>query len=138
MTFLNPNGPAASTGLIPNARRVDSQRLLSVVAIPFAAAIAMASAVAAMGGVTDPIVEAGGTMAFLLGFVKFCYLAVSMAHLSGAIAERTTGGLPAGLWLDELDEREPLTKESFWHAFPNHLDGAAIAGCVTLLCFLLA
>ena len=123
---------------IPNAQRVDTSRLLSVVAIPFAAAIAMATAVAAMGGVTDPIAEAGGAMAFLLNFVKFCYLAVAMAHLSGAIAERTNGGLPAGLWLDEYDEPEPVSKESFWQAFPNHLDGAAIAGCVTLACFLAA
>lgn len=141
MTFLNPNGPTVNRstgGLIPDARRVDGQRLLSVVAIPFAAAIAMATAIAGIGGVTDPIAEAGGMLAFVLGFVKFCYLAVSMAHLSGAIAERTTGGLPAGLWLDEMDEREPLTRDAFWHAFPNHLDGAAIAGCITLLCFLLA
>lgn len=123
---------------IPNAQRIDTQRLLSVVAIPLAAAIAMASAVAATGGATDPIAEAGGAMAFVLNFVKFCYLAVGMAHLSGAIAERTNGGLAAGLWLDEFDQPEPVTKEAFWHAFPNHLDGAAIAGCVTLLCFLFA
>ncbi|ALJ35449.1 hypothetical protein D9623_09975 [Azospirillum brasilense] len=136
MSFQLPSGPVPRS-LIPYAGRVDSQRLLSVVAIPFAAAIAMATAVAAMGGVTDPIAEAGGPMTFVLNFVKFCYLAVSMAHLSGALAERANGGLPAGLWLDEMDREEPESRESFWHAFPNHLDGAAIAGCVTMLCFLL-
>ncbi len=123
---------------IPHAQRVDGQRLLSVAAIPFAAAVAMATAVAAIGGTTDPVAEAGGPLAYLLGFVKFCYLAVAMAHLSGAIAERVNGGLPAGLWLDEYDRPEPVSKEAFWSAFPNHLDGSAIAGCVTLLCFLAA
>ena len=122
---------------IPNAQRIDAQRLLSVVAIPFAAAVAMAAAVAATSGFTDPIAEAGGALSFVLEFVKFCYLAVGMAHLSGAIAERTNGGLAAGLWLDEMDEQEPVTGEEFWRAFPNHVDGAAIATGVTLLCFLL-
>lgn len=128
---------ALSSLTVPGARRVDPQRLLSVVAIPLAAAIAMASAVAATGSVSDPIGEAGGTMAFVLEFVKFCYLAVGMAHLSGALAERLNGGIAAGLWLDEMDEPEPITKEEFWQAFPNHLDGAAIAALVTVLCFLL-
>ena len=136
MSFQLPTGPVPRS-LIPDAARVDTQRLLSVVAIPFAAAIAMATAVAATGGVTDPVAEAGGPMAFVLNFVKFCYLAVSMAHLSGALAERTNGGLPAGLWLDEMDRSEHEPREPFWHAFPNHLDGAAIAGCITILCFLL-
>ena len=136
MSFQLPTGPDPRS-LIPDAARVDTQRLLSVVAIPFAAAIAMATAVAATGGVTDPVAEAGGPMAFVLNFVKFCYLAVSMAHLSGALAERTNGGLPAGLWLDEMDRSEHEPREPFWHAFPNHLDGAAIAGCITMLCFLL-
>ncbi len=136
MSFQLPTGPVPRS-LIPDATRVDTQRLLSVVAIPFAAAIAMATAVAATGGVTDPVAEAGGPMAFVLNFVKFCYLAVSMAHLSGALAERTNGGLPAGLWLDEMDRSEHEPREPFWHAFPNHLDGAAIAGCITILCFLL-
>ena len=136
MSFQLPTGPVPRS-LIPDAARVDTQRLLSVVAIPFAAAIAMATAVAATGGVTDPVAEAGGPMAFVLNFVKFCYLAVSMAHLSGALAERTNGGLPAGLWLDEMDRSEHEPREPFWHAFPNHLDGAAIAGCITMLCFLL-
>jgi hypothetical protein len=122
---------------IPNAKHVDTQRLLSVVAIPFAAAVAMATAVAATGGFTDPVAEAGGPLPFVLEFVKFCYLAVGMAHLSGAIADRVTGGLAAGLSIDELDEPEPVSKEEFWRAFPNHLDGAAIATGVTLLCFLL-
>ncbi|AWK86889.1 hypothetical protein [Azospirillum thermophilum] len=131
-----PSFPTATLS-IPRARHVDSQRLLSVVAIPLAAAIAMASAVAATGSATDPIGEAGGAVSFLLEFVKFCYLAVAMAHLSGAIAERTNGGIAAGLWLDELDEPEPLTKDELWQAFPNHLDGAAIAALVTVLCFLL-
>ena len=123
---------------IPNAQRVDAQRLLSVIAIPFAAAIAMATAVAATGGFSDPVAEAGGPLPFMLEFVKFCYLAGGMTHLSGAIAERTNGGLAAGLSLHELDEPEPVTKEEFWIAFPNHVDGATIATCVTLLCFLLA
>ncbi|MBP2227578.1 hypothetical protein J2847_000858 [Azospirillum agricola] len=122
---------------IPNARRVDSQRLLSVVAIPLAAAIAMAAAVAATGSVTDPIGEAGGALAFVLEFAKFCYLAVATAHLSGAIAERIGGGMAAGLWLDEFDAPEPLSKEEFWQAFPNHVDGAAIAGAVALFCIAL-
>jgi hypothetical protein len=125
---------------IPTAARIDAQRLLSVVAIPFAAALAMATAVAATGGSVDRIAEAGGTAPFLLNFIKFCYLAVSMAHLSGALAERMNGGLPAGLWLDELDDaghRVPAGADPFWHAFPNHVDGAAIAMLVTLLCWML-
>lgn len=125
---------------IPNADRVDTQRLLSVVAIPLAAAIAMASAVAATGGAVDRIAEAGGTVAFVLDFVKFCYLAVGMAHLSGAIAEKANGGLPAGLWLDESEEPQPLPRgaDPFWYAFPNHVDGAAIAIGVTMLTLLAA
>ncbi|MGQ9367620.1 hypothetical protein [Azospirillum sp. A39] len=125
---------------VPFADRVDAQRLLSVVAIPFAAALAMATAVAATGS-TDRIAEAGGTMAFVLGFVKFCYLAVGMAHLSGAVAERTNGGLPAGLWLDEANGASrpapPPGSDPFWYAFPNHVDGAAIALAFTTLCFAL-
>ncbi len=125
---------------IQTADRVDTQRLLSVVAIPLAAAIAMASAVAATGGAVDRIAEAGGTVAFVLDFVKFCYLAVGMAHLSGAIAEKANGGLPAGLWLDESEEQRPLPHgaDPFWHAFPNHVDGAAIAIGVTMLTLLAA
>lgn len=122
---------------IPNARRIDTQRLLSVAAIPLAAAIAMAATVAATGGATDPVAEAGGPMAFILEFTKFCYLAVAAAHLSGAITERLCGGIAAGLWLDEYDAPEPTPKEEFWRAFPNHVDGAAIAGALTVLCFLL-
>lgn len=136
-----PSPSGASTAMtspfIPKARRVDSQRLLSVVAIPLAAAIAMAATVAATGSATDPVGEAGGAMAFVLEFAKFCYLAVATAHLSGAIAERTCGGMAAGLWLDEFDAPEPAPKEEFWRAFPNHVDGAAIAGAVALLCILL-
>lgn len=125
---------------IPTAARIDTQRLLSVVAIPLAAALAMASAVAATGIAVDRIAEAGGTGPFILNFVKFCYLAVGMAHLSGALAERFNGGLPAGLWLDEGGEPEPLPRgaDPFWHAFPNHVDGAAIAIGVTMLTYLAA
>ncbi|WP_029007421.1 hypothetical protein [Azospirillum halopraeferens] len=127
---------------IPRADRVDGQRLLSVVAIPLAAAVAMATAVAATGA-SDPIAEAGGAFAFVLGFVKFCYLAVGMAHLSGAVAERTNGGLPAGLWLDEAgggtrSPAPPPGADPFWYAFPNHVDGAAIALAVTTICFALS
>lgn len=129
---------AFSSLTVPGARRVDPQRLLSVVAIPLAAAIAMATAVAATGSFTDPVGEAGGTLAFVLEFVKFCYLAVAMAHLSGALAERLNGGIAAGLWLDEMDSPEPVTREEFWQAFPNHIDGAAIAALVTVLCFALS
>ena len=126
---------------IPRADRLDGQRLLSVLAIPLAAALAMATAVAATG-TTDRIAEAGGSVAFVLGFVKFCYLAVGMAHLSGAVAERTNGGLPAGLWLDEAGggTRAPAVPPGavpFWYAFPNHVDGAAIALAFTTLCFAL-
>lgn len=123
---------------VPHAGQVDPQRLLSVVAIPFAAALAMATAVAATGGPVDRVAEAGGMVAFVLEFVKFCYLAVGMAHLSGAIAEKTTGGLPAGLWLDETDEPAavPPGADPFWHAFPNHVDGAAIAIGVTMICLM--
>jgi hypothetical protein len=122
---------------IPTADRIDAQRLLSVVASPMAAAIAMASAVAAMGGSVDRIAEAGGAAAFVLSFVKLCYLAVGMAHLSGAIAEKANGGLPAGLWLDESAEPKPVPRgaDPFWHAFPNHVDGAAIAIGVAMLTF---
>ncbi|MCG5241746.1 hypothetical protein [Azospirillum doebereinerae] len=122
---------------IPTARRVDTQRLLSVAAIPLAAAVAMATTVAAVGGVTDPVAEAGGAMAFVLEFIKFCYLAVATAHLSGAITDRICGGMAAGLWLDEFDAPEPAPKEEFWQSFPNHVDGAAIAGAVTMLCIAL-
>ena len=87
--------------------------------------------------VSSGVVLVLGALAFLLNFVKFCYLAVGMAHLSGAVAEKANGGLPAGLWLDEMDRSEHEPREPFWHAFPNHLDGAAIAGCITMLCFLL-
>lgn len=121
---------------IPSARRVETQRLLSVVAIPFAAALAMGTAVLASGTAGLPTAEGGGVVAFLLEFVKFCYLAVGMAHLSGALAERFTGGLPAGLWLDELgEERTPATAQSFWDTFPNHVDGSAIALGVAVLCW---
>ena len=126
---------------IPRADRIDTQRLLSVVAIPLAAALAMASAVAATGGAVDRIAEAGGAAAFVLNFVKFCYLAVGMAHLSGAVAEKANGGLPAGLWLDEgsePDQRTPHGADPFWYAFPNHVDGAAIAIGVTMVCLLLS
>ncbi|MBP2298611.1 hypothetical protein [Azospirillum picis] len=121
---------------VPTARSVDAQRLLSVALIPLAASIAMASTVAATGFTMTPLGEASGTLDFLLDFTKFCYLAVAMAHLSGAIAERTCGGMAAGLSMDEFDAPEPLSKEEFWGAFPNHVDGAAIAGAVTLLCAL--
>jgi len=119
---------------VPTARRIDQQRLLSVALIPFAAAIAMASTVAATGFTASPLGEASSTLGFLLDFVKFCYLAVAMAHLSGAIADHTCGSLAAGLSMDEYDAPEPVSKDEFWRAFPNHVDGAAIAGAVTLLC----
>lgn len=119
---------------VPTARRIDQQRLLSVALIPFAAAIAMASTVAATGFTASPLGEASSTVGFLLDFMKFCYLAVAMAHLSGAIADRTCGSLAAGLSMDEYDAPEPISKDEFWRAFPNHVDGAAIAGAVTLLC----
>lgn len=118
---------------VPTARRIDRQRLLSVALIPFAAAIAMASTVAATGFTASPLGEANSTLGFLLDFVKFCYLAVAMAHLSGAIADHTCGSLAAGLSMDEYDAPEPMSKDEFWRAFPNHVDGAAIAGAVTLL-----
>ncbi|WP_377809547.1 hypothetical protein ABNQ38_17755 [Azospirillum sp. A29] len=118
---------------VPTARRIDRQRLLSVALIPFAAAIAMASTVAATGFTASPLGEANSTLGFLLDFVKFCYLAVAMAHLSGAIADHTCGSLAAGLSIDEYDAPEPVSKDEFWRAFPNHVDGAAIAGAVTLL-----
>ncbi|PWC76677.1 hypothetical protein [Azospirillum sp. TSH64] len=118
---------------VPTARRIDRQRLLSVALIPFAAAIAMASTVAATGFTASPLGEASSTLGFLLDFVKFCYLAVAMAHLSGAIADHTCGSLAAGLSMDEYDAPEPVSKDEFWRAFPNHVDGAAIAGAVTLL-----
>ncbi|CAO3355852.1 hypothetical protein GBZ48_03630 [Azospirillum melinis] len=118
---------------VPTARRIDRQRLLSVALIPFAAAIAMASTVAATGFTASPLGEANSTLGFLLDFVKFCYLAVAMAHLSGAIADHTCGSLAAGLSMDEYDAPEPVSKDEFWRAFPNHVDGAAIAGAVTLL-----
>ncbi|PWC32520.1 hypothetical protein [Azospirillum sp. TSO35-2] len=121
---------------VPTARHVDSQRLMSVVAIPFAAAIAMASTVAATGVTATPLGETHSTLGFLLDFTTFCYLAVAMAHLSGAIAERTCGGMAAGLSMDEFDAPEPMSTDEFWGAFPNHVDGAAIAGAVTLLCTL--
>lgn len=57
--------PAAITTLIPTAKRIDTQRLPSVVGIPFAAAIAMATAVAATGGDTGPLGDAGGLSAGL-------------------------------------------------------------------------
>jgi hypothetical protein len=119
---------------VPTARRIDQQRLLSVALIPFAAAIAMASTVAATGFTASPLGEASSTVGFLLDFMKFCYLAVAMAHLSGAIADHTCGSLAAGLSMDEYDAPEPISKDEFWRAFPNHVDGAAIAGAVTLLC----
>lgn len=118
---------------VPTARRIDRHRLLSVALIPFAAAIAMASTVAATGFTASPLGEANSTLGFLLDFVKFCYLAVAMAHLSGAIADHTCGSLAAGLSMDEYDAPEPVSKDEFWRAFPNHVDGAAIAGAVTLL-----
>ncbi|PGH53964.1 hypothetical protein CRT60_29465 [Azospirillum palustre] len=118
---------------VPTARRIDRQRLLSVALIPFAAAIAMASTVAATGFTASPLGEANSTLGFLLDFVKFCYLAVAMAHLSGAIADHTCGSLAAGLSMDEYDAPEPVSKDEFWRAFPNHVDGAAIAGAVTML-----
>ncbi|CAO3400320.1 hypothetical protein VH569_09515 [Azospirillum sp. 11R-A] len=118
---------------VPTARRIDRQRLLSVALIPLAAAIAMASTVAATGFTASPLGEANSTLGFLLDFVKFCYLAVAMAHLSGAIADHTCGSLAAGLSMDEYDAPEPVSKDEFWRAFPNHVDGAAIAGAVTLL-----
>lgn len=121
---------------VPTARRIDGHRLLSVALIPLAAAIAMASTVAATGMTATPLGEANSTLGFLLDFATFCYLAVAMAHLSGAIAERTCGGMAAGLSMDEFDAPEPISKDEFWRAFPNHIDGAAIAGAVTLLCIL--
>ncbi|CAO3407022.1 hypothetical protein [Azospirillum largimobile] len=119
---------------VPTARRIDSQRLLSVALIPFAASVAMASTVAATGFTASPLGESTSTLGFLLDFTTFCYLAVAMAHLSGAIADRTCGGMAAGLSMDEFDAPEPISGEEFWQAFPNHVDGAAIAGAVTLLC----
>ncbi|WP_148219261.1 hypothetical protein [Azospirillum sp. B510] len=119
---------------VPKANRIDRQRLLSVALIPFAAAIAMASTVAATGITASPLGEARSTLGFLLDFVEFCYLAVAMAHLSGAIADHSCGSLAAGLSIDEYDAPEPMSRDEFWRAFPNHVDGAAIAGAVTLLC----
>lgn len=122
---------------LPSARRVESQRLLCVALVPFAAAVAMASAVAATGTASDAVAEAGGALAFILNFVKFCYLAVAMAHLSGAVTERVmASGSGLGLWMDELNRgRGPA--EGFWDTFPNHVDGSAIALAVTLLCWML-
>lgn len=121
---------------IPGARRVEAQRLMSVMAIPLAAAVTMATGVAALPGPVDRVAEAGGGVAFVLEFVKVSYLAVAMAHLSGALAERLSGGLPAGVWLaGEEDEAARAPGAGFWDAFPNHLDGSALALAVTVLCW---
>jgi hypothetical protein len=115
---------------VPGAVRIDRQRLLSVSAIPLAAALAMATAVLASDGdVTVLTATTGGAVAIILSFMKVCYLAVGAAHLSGAITERTMGIAPP-LWLDGATDG----REGFWQAFPNHLDGAAIALAIAVVC----
>ncbi len=120
---------------IPRADRIDAQRLLSMIMLPFAAALAMASAAAVGGGAVERIAEAGGMAPFVLGFVQFCYLAVGMAHLSGVIVEKINDRLVTGARGNET-QSEPQGLTLSWHDFPNHIDGAAIACGVTVLCLL--
>lgn len=120
---------------IPGARRVELERLLSVLGIPFAAALVLATgvAVSGLGGGTQ------GTFSFVLDVEKLCYLAVGMAHVSGALAERINGAMPAGSWFDEFDQdRSPTDARIFWEIFPNHADGAALAFAAALVCAVLA
>ncbi len=114
---------------VPGAIRIDGQRLLSVLGIPLAAALAMAAAVAATGPAR--VGEAGGALPFVLEFVRFCYLAVGSAHLAGAAAERMNGGLNARLWLND-DGTTAAGTMAFWTVFPNHIDAAAASIAVTL------
>ena len=107
---------------IPQANSIDVNRLAVIAATPLVAAITMASLVSATGFLTDPIAEAGGPLGFLLKFIGLSYLAVSVAHISGAMIDRTMPTVA-----DPID----------WHDFPNHLDGAAIAGAVALLSVIL-
>lgn len=120
---------------IPGARRVELERLLSVLGIPFAAALVLATgvAVSGLGGGNEEV------FGFVLEIEKLCYLAVGMAHVSGALAERINGAMPAGSWLDESDQdRTPTDSRTFWETFPNHADGAVLAFAAALVCSLLA
>lgn len=108
---------------IPQACSIDKNRLAVIAGTPLVAAITMASVVAATGILTDPISEAGGPLRFLLEFVTLSYLAVSVAHVSGAMIDRTIPHFSG-----------PLN----WSDFPNHLDGAAIAGAIALLSLIIA
>jgi hypothetical protein len=120
------------TSIIPGARRIEPDRLLSVLAIPLAAALAMAIAVTLIG--TGPLGEGSDTTSFVLSFVKVSYLAVAMAHLAGALADRVNGALPAGIWFDDGDDdRPPASAEAFWSVFPNHADGAVLALAIAVL-----
>lgn len=120
---------------IPGARRIELERLLSVLGIPFTAALVLATGVAASGlGGGDQ-----GTVGFVLDIEKLCYLAVGMAHVSGALAERINGAMPAGSWFDEFDQdRSPTDHHTFWETFPNHADGAVLAFAAALVCIVLA
>jgi hypothetical protein len=110
------------------ARRIDPARLLIVLAVPFAAALALAAAAAGLGAVGD-----GGAVAFLFEAEKVCFLAVAMAHLSGALAERLPGTF-LGLGLRE----EAVDPARFWAVFPNHADGAVLSLASALACALAA
>lgn len=120
---------------IPSARRVAPVRLASVLVIPLAAALVLAGGVT-LTGVSTPLSDSAlGPLGIVLAFVKVCYLAVAMAHLGGAFAERLNGGLPAGEWfLDDDGERSPVAASAFWDVFPNHADGVALALAIALVC----
>ncbi|MCW2247382.1 hypothetical protein M2352_003016 [Azospirillum fermentarium] len=115
---------------IPDAIRIDGQRLLSMLGIPLAAGLAMAAAVAVTG--PDRMEQAGGAVPFVLDFVRFCYLAVGSAHLAAAAAERVNGGQDAGIWLNGGDDATAAGGHAFWTLFPNHIDAAAAAFAMTL------
>lgn len=122
---------------IPCALRIDPRLLIAVIALPLVAAVVIAGGVMAMTPV-DVVAEAGGPVAFALGFAKFCYLAVAAAHLGHGLAERTDGGPadPAWWWPQERGGAGPRGRRAaetpYWHIFPNHFDGAGIALAITL------
>lgn len=121
---------------IPCALRIDPRLLLAVIALPLAAAAVIAGGVMATTP-GDVVAEAGGLVAFALGFAKFCYLAVAAAHLGHGLAEHTDGGPADSTWWqpwtrDSAPRGRPAAETPYWHTFPNHFDGAGIALAITL------
>ncbi|QJE74042.1 hypothetical protein HHL28_13910 [Aerophototrophica crusticola] len=125
---------------LPGATRIDLNTLATLVLLPAVTGLVVGGTVA--WSVPTAAAELGGFL-FALSLVKLCYLGTAAAHLGRWIAEKTDGGPgSAGWWSGDADEylshhRAREQEGCDWAAFPNPLDGCALAIALTTLVHML-